>query len=46
MSVDIPGCTGVFSIFQETSCQKDKSRNKICLSPTLHGYLDDLQWLA
>ena len=46
MLVAIQGCTGLFSILQEAFCHKDKSRNRLCLSPTLHGFFDDFRWLA
>ena len=46
MSVVMRGCTGLFSILQEAFCHKDKSRNCLCLSPTLHDFLDDFRWLA
>lgn len=46
MSVAIPGCTGLFSILQEVFRHKDKSKNRIRLSPTLHGFLEDFWWLA
>ena len=46
MSVAIRGCTGLFSILQEAFRHEDKSRNRLRLSPTLHGFLDDFRWLA
>lgn len=46
MSVIIPGCTGLFSILRETFCHEDKYRDCICLFSTLHGFLNDFQWLA
>ena len=46
MSVAILGCTGLFSILQEAVRHEDKSRNCICLSTTLHEFLDDFRWLA
>ena len=46
MLVAIRGCTGLFSILQEAFRHKDKSRNRLRLSPTLHGFLDDFWWLA
>ena len=46
MSIAIPGCTGLFSILQEAFRHEDKTRNRIRLSSTLHGFLDDFRWLA
>ena len=46
MSVAIQGCTGLFSILQEAFRHEDKTRNRLWLSPTLHGFLDDFWWLA
>ena len=46
MSVAISGCTGLFSILQETFCHEEKSQNRIRLSSTMHGFLNDFRWLT
>ena len=46
MSIAIPVCTGLFYILQEVFCHKDKSRNQICLSPTLNGFFNNFCWLT
>ena len=46
MLLVIPVCTRLFSVLQEAFSHKDESRNWFCLSPTLHGFLDNFRWLA
>lgn len=44
MSLAIPGLRGLFSLFQEALTHEHRKR--IPLSATLHGFLDDLWYLA
>ena len=44
MSLAIPGLRGLFSLFQEALTKEE--RRRVPLSPSLHGFLDDLRTLT
>ena len=46
MSVALPGCTGLFSILQEAFRHEEQGRERLRLTKTLHGFLDDFRLLA
>ena len=46
MSIALPGCAGLFSVLQEAFHHEEKDRPRRRLSKTLHGFLDNFQWLA
>ena len=46
MYIALPSCGGLFSILQDTFQHEERGRDRLHLSKTLHGFLDDFWWLA